>query len=155
MVALDPVPFNWNDPFPSHKYPLVPALTTGAGLIWMVNESDIETGQIPFPTAVKVTVIVPDAPALGIITGLKVVSDPAWIVAGPDTFHEYKVEFWTLAPVTVYVPVWQIVPFVPASTIGFAIISNTMFPVLVGQTPFVDDAVKVRVTNPVWPVAGV
>ena len=54
---------------PSHKVPSVPALTTRIGLICMVKKSEITTGQIPVPTAVKVTVTVPLAPALGIITG--------------------------------------------------------------------------------------
>ena len=47
------------------------------------------------------------------------------------------------------------VPLVPASTSGFAMMSNIILSELLGQTPFVDEAVKVRVTNPVWPVAGV
>ena len=88
MSALDPVPFNWNGPVPSHKNPSTPALTSGAGLICIVNESDSDTWQFPVPIAVKVTVMIPDAPAFGTITGLNVVSVPAWIVAWPITLHE-------------------------------------------------------------------
>ena len=39
------------------------------------------------------------------------------------------------------------VPLVPASTSGFAMMSNIILSELLGQTPFVDEAVKVRVTK--------
>ena len=47
------------------------------------------------------------------------------------------------------------VPFVPASTIGFGIIFNKIVPTLLGHTPFGEEAVSDKVTFPVWPVAGV
>ena len=50
---------------------------------------------------------------------------------------------------------WQIVPLVPASTIGFAIISKNKVPTALGQTPFGAVAVNESVTVPVCPVAGV
>ena len=50
----------------------------------MVTVSSAEVGQVgePLPTNVKVTV--PEAPVLGTISGLKVVSVPTIIVAGPE-----------------------------------------------------------------------
>ena len=47
------------------------------------------------------------------------------------------------------------VPLVPASTIGFAIIFNCKEPAVLGQTLFKVVAVNVNVTTPVCPVAGV
>ena len=95
------VPFKAKEAVPSHKEPSAPAITTAIGLIWMVKKSETITGQTPFPTAVRVTVTVPVAPALGTITGLKVFSVPAKIVAAPETLQEYRFEFCTLAPETV------------------------------------------------------
>ena len=113
------------------------------------------TGQIPIPVADKVAVIVPVAPAFGTITGVNVFSVPGCMIAGPVILQEYKEAFWTLAPDTVNVPDWQIVPLVPASTIGFGIMVNTNGLEAAGQTPFGEFAVNVSVTIPVWPVAGV
>ena len=88
MVALVTFPFNWYEPAPSHNNPSVPAVTVGVGFICMVNSSDTVTGQIPTPVAVSVTVIIPDAPLFGSITGVKVFSVPGTIIAGPETLQE-------------------------------------------------------------------
>ena len=61
-----------------------PASTIGKAFIKIVTVSFAEVGQVvePLPTNVKVTV--PEAPGLGTISGFKVFSDPAAIVAGPE-----------------------------------------------------------------------
>ena len=85
---MEPVPFNWNDEVPSQIDASTPAFTTGAGLICIWIKSCFTIEQIPIPVADKVAVTIPEAPAVGTITGVNVFSVPAWIVAGPLTLHE-------------------------------------------------------------------
>ena len=62
----------------------VPASTIGKAFIIMVTVSCAEVAQVVEPLPTNVTVMVPEAPVLGTICGVKVVSVPAVILAGPE-----------------------------------------------------------------------
>ena len=62
----------------------------------MVTVSCLEVGQVVEPFATNVKVTVPEAPRLGTISGVKVVSVPAVIVAGPEID-----QFQTLFPLII------------------------------------------------------
>ena len=75
---------------PSQTTPVVGIIITfGFGIIRIVFVA-IASERLPHAvsaSAVRVKVMLPEAPVLGIISGVKVFSVPAVIVAGPEIDH--------------------------------------------------------------------